>query len=53
MLRLREELVREFSHNKPGLFQPLSSFSTKAIFSTKRKDHSPHKLVVAHHNVGS
>jgi hypothetical protein len=21
-----EELVREFSHNKPGLFQPLPSF---------------------------
>jgi hypothetical protein len=31
-----DELVREFSHNKSGLFQPLSSFSTKVIFSTKR-----------------
>jgi hypothetical protein len=48
-----EELVREFSHNKLGLFQPLSSLSTKAIFLMKRQDHNPHKLIVAHHNVGS
>jgi hypothetical protein len=48
-----EELVREFSHNKPGLYQPLSSFFTKAIFSMKRQDHSPHKLVAAQHNLGS
>jgi hypothetical protein len=48
-----EELVREFSHNKPGLFQPLSSFPTKAIFSMKKQDHSPHKLTAAHHNLGS
>jgi hypothetical protein len=40
-----EELVRELSQNKLGLFQPLSSFSTEAIFSTKRQDHSSHKLV--------
>jgi hypothetical protein len=48
-----EELVREFSHNKLGLFQPLSSFSTKAIFSTKRQDYIPHKLAAVHHNLGS
>jgi hypothetical protein len=48
-----EELVRELSHNKLGLFQPLSSFSTKAIFSTKRQDYNPHKLVAAHHNLRS
>jgi hypothetical protein len=48
-----EELVRETFHNKSGLFQPLSSFSTKAIFSMKRKDHHPHKLAAAHHNLGS
>jgi hypothetical protein len=27
-----EELVREFSHNKPGLFQPLSSLPIRRSF---------------------
>jgi hypothetical protein len=45
-----EELVRDNSHNKSGLFQPLS---TKVIFSTKRQDRSPYKLSAAHHNLGS
>jgi hypothetical protein len=27
-----EELVRENSHNKPGLFQPLSSFPLRPSF---------------------
>jgi hypothetical protein len=49
-----EELVGEFSHNKLGLFQPLSFFlSTKAIFSMKSQDHNPHKLAAAHHNLRS
>jgi hypothetical protein len=48
-----EEHVRELSQNKLGLFQPLSSFSTKVIFSMKRQDHNPHKLAASHHNLGS
>jgi hypothetical protein len=32
-----EELVRENSHNKPGLFQPLSSFSLMWSFSRRGK----------------
>jgi hypothetical protein len=47
-----EELVRESSHNKSGLFQPLFFFPLRHLF-TKRQDHSPHKLPAAHHNLGS
>jgi hypothetical protein len=32
-----EELVREFSHNKPDLFQPLSSFPLKQSFPQRGK----------------
>jgi hypothetical protein len=32
-----EELVREISHNKPGLFQPLSSFPLRRSFQRKGK----------------
>jgi hypothetical protein len=48
-----EELVRELSHKKSGLFLTTFLLSAKAIFFTKRQDHSPHKLVDAHHNLGS
>jgi hypothetical protein len=48
-----EELVREFSHNKPGSLSTVFLLSTKVIFSTKRQDHNPHKLAAAHHNLGS
>jgi hypothetical protein len=32
-----EELVREFSHNKPGLFQPLSSLPLRRSFPQRGK----------------
>jgi hypothetical protein len=32
-----EELVRELSHNKLGLFQPLSSFPLRRYFSRRGK----------------
>jgi hypothetical protein len=32
-----EELVRENSHNKSGLFQPLSSFPLRRSFSRRGK----------------
>jgi hypothetical protein len=32
-----EELVRELSHNKPGLFQPLSSFPLRQYFPRRSK----------------
>jgi hypothetical protein len=32
-----EELAREFSHNKSGLFQPLSSFSLRRSFPQRGK----------------
>jgi hypothetical protein len=32
-----EELVREFSHNKPGLFHPLSSFPLRRYFARRGK----------------
>jgi hypothetical protein len=32
-----EELLRENSHNKPGLFQPLSSFPLRRSFSRTGK----------------
>jgi hypothetical protein len=32
-----EELVRENSNNKPGLFQPLSSFPLRQSFSKRGK----------------
>jgi hypothetical protein len=47
-----EELVRDDSHNKLGLFQPLSSFPLRGS-STKRQDRIPYKLPTAHHNLGS
>jgi hypothetical protein len=34
---LVEELVREHSHNKPGLFQSLSSFPLRQFFSRRGK----------------
>jgi hypothetical protein len=48
-----EELVRELSHNQVGSLSTPFVFSTKVIFSTKRQDHSPHKLAAAHHYLGS
>jgi hypothetical protein len=47
-----EDLVMELPHNKPGLIQPFSSFSSKAIFSMKRQD-QPHKLAATHYNLES
>jgi hypothetical protein len=32
-----EELVRDNSHNKPGLFQPLSSFPLRGSFPRRGK----------------
>jgi hypothetical protein len=32
-----EELVRDVSHNKPGLFQPLSSFPLRGSFPRRGK----------------
>jgi hypothetical protein len=32
-----EELVRDNSHNKPGLFQPLSSFPLRGFFPRRGK----------------
>jgi hypothetical protein len=48
-----EEYVRELSHNKVGSLSSTFLFFTKAIFSTKRQDHNPHKLVATQHNLGS
>jgi hypothetical protein len=43
-----EELVKQAVS-----FSTTFLLSTKAIFSTKRQDHSPHKLATAHHNLRS
>jgi hypothetical protein len=32
-----EELVRDNSHNKPGFFQPLSSFPLRGFFTQRGK----------------
>jgi hypothetical protein len=47
-----EELVRESATTSRVSFNRFPP-STKAIFSTKRQDHNPHKLAAVHHNLGS
>jgi hypothetical protein len=48
-----EELLRDLSHNKVRSLSTTFPFPTKVIFSTKRQDHNPHKLVAAQHTSGA
>jgi hypothetical protein len=52
-LRLRWGACKGILSQQVGSLSTAFLVSTKAIFSTKRQDHSPYKLVAAHHNLGS
>jgi hypothetical protein len=52
-LRLRWGACKGILPQQAGSLSTAFLISTKAIFSTKRQDHSPYKLVAAHHNLGS